>query len=521
MRYLLFLLFFLSIFSLQCKKPTTTEQLFQEVLQKYDSQFDFWIKNGAIYNGLDTSSKQADILIKDDLITYIGTVDSSLFKASTIIEAAGKVISPGFIDTHAHGDPKRTPEFENFLAMGVTSICLGQDGFSPEYADLNEWFKIVNDANPGVNIIPFIGHSTIRELAKVDYKPNPDSLEIAKMKVVLENNLKSGCFGMSTGLEYTPGQYASAKELAELAKIVGQYDGLIMSHMRNEDDEALEASIEELAAQGQYCKVHIAHFKSVYGKGKNRATRLLNLLEQYRKEGIKITADIYPYSASFTGIGIVFPDWAKAPNDYKLVRQNRRQELLDFLRNKVQRRNGPEATLLGTAPYAGKTLAQVSQEVNKPYEEVLLEISPDGASGAYFVMNDSLQEALIQDSNIMVCSDGSPTMRHPRGYGSFPKIIESYVQQKQLFPLGEAIRKMTSLPAQTLGLEDRGILKMTKKADLLIFDPSNIKAKANFVEPHLLAEGLDWVFVNGKVAIANEKIRSKRYGKILLKNHIN
>lgn len=517
MRYLLFLLFFLSIFSLQCKKPNPSEQLFQRVLQKHGFQFDYWIKNGTIYNGLDTLPSQADILIKDDLIAYIGTTDSSLFKVKKIIDAKGKVISPGFIDTHAHGDPKRTPEFENFLSMGVTSICLGQDGFSPEYPDLKEWFKIINDATPGVNIIPFIGHSTIRELAKVDYKPNPDSLEIAKMKAILENNLRSGCFGMSTGLEYTPGQYASAEELAELAKMVGQYNGLIMSHMRNEDDEALEASIEELAAQGQYCKVHIAHFKSVYGKGKNRANRLLDLLEQYRKEGIKITADIYPYSASFTGIGIVFPDWAKAPNDYKLVQQNRRQELLTFLRNKVQRRNGPEATLLGTAPYAGKTLAQISQEKNKPYEEVLLEISPEGASGAYFVMNDSLQEALIQDLNVMVCSDGSPTMRHPRGYGSFPKIIESYVQQKQLFSLGEAIRKMTSLPAQTLGLEDRGILNMEMKADLLIFDPTAIKAKANFVEPHLLAEGFDWVFVNGKAAIAREKTSSNRHGKILLK----
>ena len=517
MRYGHFLLFLLSIFCLQCKKTSLSEQFFQATVKLHGAQFDYWIKNGTVYNGLDTLPKQTDILIKGDLIAYTGKVDSTLFKATTTLDATGKVISPGFIDTHAHGDPKRTPEFENFLSMGVTSICLGQDGFSPEYPNLKEWFKIVGDTIPGVNIIPFIGHSTIRALANVDYKPNPDSTEIANMQRILEDHLKSGCFGMSTGLEYTPGQYASAEELAQLAKIVGQYDGLIMSHMRNEDDEALEDSIEELAAQGKYCNVHIAHFKSVYGKGKNRAAILLNILEKYRKENIKITADIYPYSASYTGIGIVFPDWAKAPNDYNLVKKNRRQELLDFLRNKVQRRNGPNATLLGTAPYAGKTLAQVSQEANKTYEEVLLEISPEGASGAYFVMNDSLQETLIKDSNIMVCSDGSPTMRHPRAYGSFAKIIESYVQEKHLFPLGEAIRKMTSLPAQTLGLKDRGILKMGNKADLLIFDPATIKARANFVEPHLLAKGFEWVFVNGRPAIASEVVQVKRHGKILLK----
>ena len=339
------------------------------------------------------------------------------------------------------------------------------------------------------------------------------------MKTLLRDALEAGCYGMSTGLEYTPGQYANTTELTQLAKEIGKQDAMIMSHMRNEDDDALEQSIKELLQQGQYCNVHIAHFKSVYGKGTERASALLALLRQHRKQTFSITADIYPYSASYTGIGIVFPAWAKAPNDYRQVKQHRRRELLDFLRNKVQRRNGPQATLLGTAPYAGKTLEDLSMEQGKPFEEILLDMSPVGASGAYFVMNDSLQEALIQDPYIMVGSDGSPSMRHPRGYGTFAKIIQNYVGEKKLFSLEEAIRKMTALPAQTLGLEDRGTLEIGKKADLLIFAPEAIKAKASFIDPYQLAGGFSWVFVNGQAAISDGHLGEQRYGKVLLKKH--
>ena len=495
----------------------TSEDTFQKLIGIKGSSFDILITNGNLLNGLDTLPYQADILIRNDSILFIGEVDTSRIVAEQLIDATGKYITPGFIDTHAHGNPLKKPDFENFLAMGVTTICLGQDGGSPDDENIRTWMHAVDSIGTGVNIAMFVGHGTLRELSGVGYKPDPEPQEQSRMEELLADALKAGCFGMTTGLEYTPGTYAVEEELAALARIVGANGGLIMSHVRNEDNDAIEASIMELVHQGQYCNVHVSHLKVVYGKGEERAEEILSLLEGARRESeYRVTADIYPYTASYTGIGIVFPQWAKPPNDYEQVKQQRKQELLAFLRQKISARNGPGATLFGTAPYAGKTLAEVASEQARPFEEVLLDIGPEGASGAYFVMDEALQGQLLEDPQVMICSDGSPTMHHPRGYGSFPKIIEQYVFREQRLSLPEAVRKMCSLPAQTLGLSDRGVIREGYHADLLVFDPEKVRAQATYSDPHQLGEGMDWVIVNGKVAFRDGQMVD-RAGRVLRK----
>ncbi|MBK9679472.1 MAG: amidohydrolase family protein [Saprospiraceae bacterium] len=476
------------------------------------------IKNGVVYDGsIDHKPGKQDILIND--AGQIVKIKKHLkSKQSRIIDAAGKIVTPGFIDTHAHGDPIAAPEFKNFIAMGVTSIVLGQDGDGPMYQDLSSWYTEVMKARPGVNIAVLGGHGTLRFLTGVKFKRVPDSLEIHKMVSQLEDWMRAGSFGMSTGLEYVPGTYAQAAELLALAKVVGQYDGILMSHMRNEDDEALESSINELLDQGRYCKVHIAHFKDVYGKGVERAEQLLQLIERH-PNAMQLSADLYPYTASYTGIGIVFPSWALAPVDYDSIRLTRRSELLDYVTAKVNKRNGPEATLFGTGKYAGKSLAEVALAQYKPFAEILVdEIGPEGASGAYFVMNEELQQRLLQSSKVMVCSDGSPGMRHPRGYGTFAKIIEEFVFKRKAISLQEAIYKMTGLSASTLGLKDRGFLKPGFVADLLIFDPTKVKANANYENPYQLASGFDLVMINGRIAKEGDMISEVRYGRVLKKN---
>lgn len=502
----------LSLLLISCKPHEVKS--FEAFIKAEGNNFDCWIQNGTLIDGTGSDAYPADILIRDEEIIYVGWVDPNLIKVANLIDARQKIVTPGFIDAHAHGDPLLTPDFDNFLRMGVTSICLGQDGSSVKAAELPNWLVHIDSLQPGVNIIPFMGHGTLRRESGIGYQEDPSDSLLNVMSGLLDQALEQGCFGLSTGLEYTPGTYANEKELIALAKTVGKRGRLMMSHVRNEDDNAVQASLEELIALADYCSVHASHLKVVYGKGEKRAEEILNLLFAKARPQ-SVTADLYPYTASYTGIGIVFPAWAKPPADYEQIKRERRGELLDFLRNKIQQRNGPEATLFGTARYAGLTLADLERTQDRPYEEILMDIGPAGASGAYFIMDTPLQERLLQHPGVVLGSDGSPTMRHPRGYGSFAKAIETYVVQDSLLSLEAAIYKMCGQTAEILGLPDRGVIAPGRKADILIFDPTTVKAQATYAEPHQYALGFEQVLVNGKFAIRNGKKASQRHGQCL------
>jgi N-acyl-D-aspartate/D-glutamate deacylase len=242
----------------------------------------------------------------------------------------------------------------------------------------------------------------------------------------------------------------------------------------------------------------------------------MKILSEARESGIEITADMYPYNASYTGIDIVFPVWAKTVEQFEVAKVERHEELREYLRNRVNRRNGPESTLLGTDPYTGKTLAELSHELEMPFEDVLIDvIGPDGVSGAYFVMNEELQSRFITDAHIGICSDGSPTGFHPRGHGTFAKIIQKYVVQDRLLTLSAAVEKMTSFAASVLGITDRGIIREGMVADLIVFDPSRVRANATYPNPLQLAGGFDVVIVNGKVARENGRRTDKMFGAVL------
>lgn len=476
---------------------------------------DLVITNAMVVDGSGNEAYKANLHIAKDKIIAIDKTLSLAYDSLKTINANGRVVSPGFIDLHSHGNPLTEGQFSNFLAMGVTTITLGQDGFSPNLENLEEWKNSVNRNGTGANIAMFIGHGTLRELAGVSNETEITPKQLSSMIKILETNLPH-VFGMSTGLEYVPALYARENELLTLAKVVGKADKMIMSHMRNEDDDAIIASIQELLAQGHFARVHISHLKSVYGKGAARAEEILKVLYDARANGIVISADVYPYTASYTGIAIIFPDWAKTNEQLKGVIKSRRKELETFIRNKVNSRNGPESTLFGTEPYQGKTLKQVADEMNLPFEKLLIDtISPEGASGAYFVMNKELQDHLITDSLMIIASDGSPTSFHPRGHGTFAKLIEEYVVQSGKLSLTAAIKKVTGKPASILGLKNRGEIKVGNFADLVIFNPEKVATVANYGNPHQLAKGFDYVLVNGRIAIDNGQLSNELFGKVL------
>ncbi len=480
---------------------------------------DLLIENGQVLDGLGNDAIAANVVVVGDRIVYVGktafTDDELSERVTRRVDASGKVVAPGFIDLHSHGDPLETPEFENFLAMGVTTITLGQDGSSPAVDSLRDWMDAVADQGIGPNLAMFVGHGTLRTRSGIGMTAAPEPEDMERMLSMLDDALKF-TFGMSTGLEYNPGLNASTTELRTLAKVVGENDRMIMSHMRNEDDDQLEASIAELLEQGEDARVHISHLKSVYGKGVERADEILGILADARASGVEITAEIYPYSASYTGLDIVFPVWAKTAEQFAIAKVERRDELAEYLRNRVNQRNGPEATLLGTDPWTGRTLAELAHDMELPFEDVLIDvIGPQGSYGAYFVMNDELQARLLQDPNVGVCSDGSPTGFHPRGHGTFAKIIESFVMKNQSLTLPGAVRKMTSFPADVLGLSDRGVLQANMLADLIVFDPANVRENATYPDPLQLADGFDVVIVNGRIARENGQLEEALHGVVL------
>ncbi len=496
--------------------PTATAAAANE--RSEPSGYDIWIRGGTVIDGSGGPGVRADVLIRGERIARVGQFTERDITARHVIDATGRVVTPGFIDTHSHGDPLKTPAFDNFLAMGVTTICLGQDGESP--SDPGTWMQRVEEVHPGVNVALFIGHGTVREQAGVNLDREPKVGQIEAMQKLVRQAMDAGCFGMSTGLEYQPGMMADLKELVALAEPVAAAGGLVMSHMRSEDDDAIEGALNELLAQGfgSGCPVHVSHIKVTYGHGAARAERVLARMAQARSEGICVTADIYPYCASYTGIGIVFPEWAKPPNNYRQVVSTRRAELAEYLRRRVMRRNGPEATLLGTRPWTGKTLAQVAQELKKPFEDVLIDdIGLHGAQAAYFVMDPALQDRLLIDDHVMICTDGGPTSQHPRGHGAFARVIRDCVVERKLLSLEAAVHKMTGLPASAIGLDrlGRGRIAEGLMADVLVFDPRQVRDHATYEQPRVPASGLECVIVNGRVVRRADQATGGPAGRVL------
>ena len=487
-----------------------------DALIALDNRFDILISGGQVADGSGAAAVRADVLVRGDTIAYVGPVDESRVEVATSIDATGRIVAPGFIDPHAHGNPIRDPGLRNFLAMGVTTITLGQDGSSPRVADLGAWMDSVDATGPATNVAVFAGHGTIRRLAGVGNEPSPTDAQVDSMAALLRRQFEAGAFGLSTGLEYTPGAYADDRELIPLASVAGEAGRVVMSHMRSEDDDKVEDAIRELLRQGSEAPVHVSHLKVVFGRGAQRAREILALLDSARIAGIDVTADVYPYTASYTGIGIVFPLWARGDAGFDEVVRTRREELEQYLRERVTLRNGPGATLIGSGPFAGRTLAEVADELEKPFEDVLIDdIGPDGASGAYFVMDEDLQETLVADPHVMISSDGSATGFHPRGHGTFAKVIAEYVREKGILTLEEAIRKMTSLPASVIRIGDRGRIGPGYKADVIVFHPDSVHAPATYAEPHQLSRGFEHVIVNGVPAVEAGVFGPRRAGRML------
>lgn len=471
-----------------------------------------------LVDGTGAAPRLANVLVTGDRIASITPPSARTHvTGARIIAGEGRVLAPGFIDTHTHGDPL-SDAYGGFLAMGVTTITLGVDGAGPRVEgdlDLRGWMRAADRAPLDLNVVTLASHGTLRRAAKIpDSVRRPDAAGLARLEAQLDAELRAGAFGLSYGLEYVPGIYSETAELAALGRVVARHGGVAMSHMRSENDDEIEASIDELIASAGPARPHISHLKVVFGKGEARARALLDFLAAKRRAGIDLTADAYPYNAGFTGVAILFPQWALPPTDYATILATRRQELRDYLEKRMIRRGGPDMLLLGTGRHAGKTVAQASKEAGLAFPDFLVQLGPNGGSGAHFTMDQALQDVLLLDPMVAISTDGGPSMRHPRATGTYAKLIEDYVVKTRRLTIEEAIRKATSFPARILRLPDRGTIRTGAKADLILFDPAKVHARSTYLAPFARAQGFDLVMVNGQPALENGQ-RTARPGRLL------
>jgi N-acyl-D-aspartate/D-glutamate deacylase len=487
-------------------------------------QLDLIIRGGTLVDGSGSPGRRADIGIKDDRIVFVGSAGKQTAKRN--IDATGLIVTPGFIDPHTHtaadlADPKRSRN-DAYLTQGVTTVATGNDGSSPKDigAELAKW----NRQGIGTNAVLFIGQGTVREEVMQMSDAKPTQAQIDQMKALVDKAMQEGAIGLSTGLYYTPGSYSSTEEVIELAKVAAAHHGIYDTHMRDESSYniGLQASVKETIRIGEeaHLPVMISHIKALGADVWGQSADVIALIDAARKRGVDVIASEYPYTASGTSVAAsLVPPWAMV--DGKMLANLDdpaiHARLIADMTDNLRRRGGADSLLMTSAPdqsIVGKTLAQIATERHESPINAAIEILKAGGSGvASFNMKESDIEAFMREPWVMTCSDGSTG--HPRKYGTFPRKFHEYVFTRHIITLEQAVHRSTALPAETLQLKDRGLLKPGYFADVLVFDPKTYADHATYTEPEILSTGVRFLTVNGRLAIDNGQLTPILAGKAL------
>ena len=497
--------------------------------------FDLVIRNGKIIDGSGNPWYYADVAIWNGKIMRIG--NGTDWKAVRTLDAAGRVVAPGFIDVHTHieGNDLRVPTAGNFILDGVTSVVTGNCGNSN--TDMASYFRKLDSVRTSINIASLIGHNSVRKAVMGDEQRDPTPQEQQKMEALVAAAMKDGAVGFSTGLIYVPGTYSKTPEVVGLARMAAVHGGVYASHIRDEGDRVTEA-IEEAINIGREARipVEISHFKVTYKPNWGRSAGTLAQVEQARQEGVDVTIDQYPYLASSTTLNTQLPTWAFSGGTDSLklrlkdpaTRARIRKEMLASLSKKLNTNYSYAVVAYYKADTTlnGKNISEINlMKKRKPTAaneaETILEMVENGSAAmVYFSMNEDDLKRIMQYPFNMFASDAGIArygsgMPHPRAYGTNARILGQFVRLLKVITLEEAIRRMTSLPAQKFRLTDRGLLREGMAADLVIFDAARVGDQATFSKPHAYAEGFDYVIVNGAVTAEHGKHTGVRNGIVL------
>jgi N-acyl-D-amino-acid deacylase len=529
-------------------------------------QFDLLIKNGRIVDGSGRPAYAADVAIKGDRIVQVGNLSNAT--ATRTIDAQGLVVAPGFIDmlgqseTYLLIDPRAMSK----VMMGITTEITGEgESIAPinerqikeqqdflkrfnltiDWHTLDEYFKRLEKQGSGVNLGTFVGATQVREYV-IGYDDRaPTAQELEQMKKLVADAMRDGALGLSSSLQYVPARFAKTDELIELAKVARQFGGIYATHQRSEG-HTIDASLNEVfeIAQKAQIPVEIWHLKTAYKKNWGRMPHVLDRIKQARDRGLDITADIYPYIAGSTALSASLPPWAQEGGVEKMLARLRDPQTRQRLKKEISEEQteweniylgsgGPSGVLISSVvnreleSLQGKRISEIAAEQKKdPLDTVFdLILADHGQTGAiYFMMSEADMRAAMQAPFVSFCTDSGSratdgplagSKSHPRGWGSYPRILGRYVREEKLLSLEAAIHKMTGAPAARVGLRDRGLIREAMFADITIFDPAKVIDRATFESPNQHPIGVEYVLVNGKISVDKGQRTSVLAGRVL------
>ncbi len=509
---------------------------FEEASYAQTPAFDLIISNGRIVDGTGSPWFRGDIGLKSDRISAIG--DLSKASSKNRIDAQGSIVAPGFIDIHDHSRDAifRLPAGENMLRQGVTTIVEGNDGSSP--IPLRPFYDRLEKLPLGINFAMFAGHGSIRSAVMGTENRHSTAEEIEKMRGLMDQAMRDGAFGLSTGLFYVPGNYAQTEEVVEIAKVAGRYGGMHISHMRDEAADILKSVAETIRiGEEGHLPTQVSHHKIIGKPNWGLSKDTLQAVEDARKRGVDVAIDQYPYTASSTGLAALFPQWSQAGGAAALKERlnapDSRARIKQVIQDRILIDRGggdPKNVEIASCRFdpslAGKNLAEITKARGVPVTvenaaETAIELQlKGGCSAIYHAISEPDVERIMQSPYTMIASDGGVIgprdgVPHPRNYGTFARVLGLYVRERHVIGLEDAVRKMSALPAQRLKLYDRGLLRPGMVADIVVFDPDTVADKADFGHPHQMSVGFSTVVVNGKVEIVDGKLTAERAGRVL------
>jgi N-acyl-D-aspartate/D-glutamate deacylase len=494
-------------------------------------QADVVLRGATLYDGSGKPGQKGDLALRGDRIVAVGSF--TVAGQPRILDGTGLIAAPGFIDLHTHSDTALTQKATRanlcYLLQGVTTVVTGNCGSGP--TDVAAYFRTLEAGGVGSNVIHQVPHNSVRRAVLGNANRAPTAQELGQMEALVEQGMKDGAWGLSTGLIYNPGTYAKTDELIALAKVAARHGGFYASHIRDESTGLL-AAIDEALTIGREAKlpVHISHMKASGRRAWGKAADAIALIEKARAQGQAVTADQYPYVASSTSLAamVIPPQFREGSDRDFLARLDDPEQgprVRRAIAERLEARNGGQT--LRIARYApnpawqGKDLDTLARQEKKDLVDLVLEIQRQGGAGVVsFGMNEEEVRLIMKQGFVATASDGSSqvpgnTVPHPRSYGCFPRKIGRYALAEQVIALEHALRSASGLPADILRLTDRGYLKPGYFADVVVFDPQTFRDTATFDKPHQYATGVRYLFVNGKAAIDQGKPTGELAGKVL------